>query len=73
MKISLLALIIYLIVPGFKAYNQENIVVIDDLSLKTYFQNSQLPAAIMGFVTKEGKMHWFAFGPAIWGRKGHCQ
>lgn len=69
MKISLLALIIYLIVPGFKAYNQENIVVIDDLSLKTYFQNSQLPAAIMGFVTKEGKMHWFAFGPAIWGGK----
>ena len=34
--------------------------------LNAYFQNSNLPAAIMGNVTKDGKIEWRAFGPSIW-------
>jgi len=34
--------------------------------LSTYFQNSNLPSAIMGYSSKDGKMTWIAFGPAVW-------
>lgn len=69
MKKLLFALIIILILPGCKSKNQENKVVINELPLKTYFQNSDLPAAIMGYSTREGKMGWYAFGPSVWGGK----
>ena len=35
--------------------------------LGNYFDESTLPAAIMGSTTKDGKMIWHAFGPAVWG------
>ena len=44
-------------------------MVIDQLPLNTYFQKSDLPAAIMGYSTREGKMSWYAFGPSVWGGK----
>ncbi len=37
--------------------------------LSAYFQNSSLPAAIMGKVDKGGKMEWRAFGPSLWDGK----
>ncbi len=34
--------------------------------LSHYYQNSSLPAAIMGSTTKDGRMDWYAFGPSTW-------
>ena len=35
--------------------------------LNTYFQESNLPAALMGNTNKDGKIEWMAFGPSVWG------
>jgi len=69
MKQLLFALIIISIVTGCKTEKQESKVVINELPLKTYFQNSHLPALIMGYSNREGKMDWYAFGPSVWGGK----
>lgn len=69
MKQLLFALIIISILTGCKTEKQESKVVIDELPLKSYFQNSDLPAAIMGYSAKDGKMGWYAFGPSVWGGK----
>jgi CubicO group peptidase (beta-lactamase class C family) len=69
MKQLLFALIIISILTGCKTEKQESKVIIDDLPLKTYFQNSKLPAAIMGYSNSDGAMHWYAFGPSVWGGK----
>lgn len=69
MKQLLYALILISILTGCKTENQESKGVIDKLPLKTYFQNSEIPAAIMGYTTKEGKMSWYAFGPSVWAEK----
>jgi methyl acetate hydrolase len=37
-------------------------------SLIQYFKDSSLPAAIMGYTTRDGKTTWYAFGPSIWGK-----
>ena len=37
--------------------------------LENYFKDSNLPAAIMGSVTRDGEIHWKAFGPSVWGGK----
>jgi CubicO group peptidase (beta-lactamase class C family) len=34
--------------------------------LDAYFENSTLPAAVMGSITRDGEMQWRAFGPALW-------
>ena len=69
MKQLLFTLIIISILTGCKTEKQESKVVINELPLKTYFQNSELPAALMGYTTKDGKMNWYAFGPSVWGGK----
>jgi methyl acetate hydrolase len=69
MKQLLFILIIISTLTGCKTEKQESKVVINELPLKTYFQNSHLPAAIMGNTTKEGKMEWHAFGPSVWNTK----
>jgi CubicO group peptidase (beta-lactamase class C family) len=69
MKQLLFALIIISTLTGCKTEKQESKLVINELPLKTYFQNSNLPAAIMGYSNTEGKMDWYAFGPSIWGGK----
>jgi CubicO group peptidase (beta-lactamase class C family) len=69
MKKILVALLTISILTGCKAKKQESEVAIDTIPLKTYFQNSTLPAAIMGYGTKEGKMEWYAYGPGVWGGK----
>ncbi|KAA2217216.1 serine hydrolase domain-containing protein [Maribacter flavus] len=69
MKQLLFTLIIISILTGCKTEKQESKVVINELPLKTYFQNSHLPAVIMGYSNREGKMDWYAFGPSVWGGK----
>lgn len=66
---KLLFVLIIISIISCKTEKQESNVALDELSLKTYFQNSQLPSAIMGYSNKEGKMEWFAFGPSLWGGK----
>lgn len=67
MKHLLLALLVLSIFQGCKTEGQEIKVSLDVLSLETYFESSKLPAAIMGYSTKEGEMDWYAFGPSVWG------
>ena len=69
MKQLLFVLIFFSIFPGCKTEKQESKVALDELSLETYFQNSHLPAAIMGYSNNEGKMDWYAFGPSVWNGK----
>ncbi len=69
MKKLLFALISISILAGCKTEKEGRKVVINEVPLKTYFQNSNLPAAIMGYSTREGQMDWYAFGPSIWGGK----
>jgi len=37
------------------------------IQLSEYFQNSNIPAAIMGSIDNNGKTEWISFGPSIWG------
>lgn len=37
--------------------------------LESYFQNSNIPAAVMGYTTRDGEMGWYAVGPAFWGEE----
>jgi len=67
MKQLLFVLIFISIFAGCKTEKKESKKLINSLPLNAYFQNSELPAAIMGYSTKEGKMEWYAFGPSIWG------
>lgn len=67
MKQLLYVLIIITTLTGCKAVKQENKDSINAQPLNTYFQNSDLPAAIMGYARKDGKMQWYAYGPSVWG------
>jgi methyl acetate hydrolase len=69
MKKLLFTLIIISILTGCKSEKEGNKMVIDQLPLNAYFQKSNLPAAIMGYSSREGKMSWYAFGPSVWGGK----
>lgn len=69
MKKLLFTLIVISSLIGCKTEKQESEKVINPLPLKTYFQNSELPAAIMGYTNKEGQMKWHAYGPSVWGGK----
>ncbi|MEN8186010.1 MAG: serine hydrolase domain-containing protein [Bacteroidota bacterium] len=37
-----------------------------DPTLKEYFDNSSIPAAVMGTINPDGKTTWQRFGPSIW-------
>lgn len=69
MKQLLFTLIIISILTGCKTEKQESKKGINPLPINTYFQNSELPAAIMGYSNKEGQMKWYAYGPSVWGGK----
>ena len=69
MKKLLLSILIVSILAGCNTEKQESKKVIDSVQLSAYFENNDLPAAIMGYCTKDGKMEWKAFGPSIWGGK----
>src|SRR5687767_9486030 len=36
-------------------------------SMTSYFKESSVPAAIMGYTVTGGPARWYAFGPSIWG------
>ncbi|MFD2518055.1 serine hydrolase domain-containing protein [Salinimicrobium flavum] len=39
---------------------------VSDSTLKTYFESSSIPAAVMGTIDADGNMTWYHFGPSIW-------
>src|SRR5680860_1125328 len=45
---------------------QQNKTKSSDSALKTYFESSSIPAAIMGTIDADGKTTWHHFGPSIW-------
>ncbi len=69
MKRLLFSLIIISILTGCKTQEQQSKIVVDSSPLNAYFLKSNLPAAIMGYSTKDGKMGWYAYGPSVWGGK----
>lgn len=42
-------------------------VAVEASSLNKYFRESSLPAAVMGYTTRDGKATWYVFGPSTWG------
>ena len=70
MKRSTLYLSILLsVLIACKSEKQQTEPQIDPAPLHTYFQNSDLPAAIMGYGTRDGHMEWYAYGPSVWDGK----
>ena len=63
MKKLLLSILVFISIAGcnFKKESKEII------QLSEYFQNSSIPAAIMGSIDNNGKTEWISFGPSIWG------
>ena len=45
---------------------QQNQTKSSDFILKTYFESSSIPSAIMGSIDADGKTAWHHFGPSIW-------
>jgi len=45
---------------------QQNQTKSSDSTLKTYFESSSIPSAIMGSIDADGKITWHHFGPSIW-------
>lgn len=37
-------------------------------NLANYFENSSLPAALMGSINGDDNIDWYAFGPSRWGQ-----
>jgi len=66
MKKLLLSIIIILTLVGCKTEKKEIEKEKEPSQLNAYFQNTTLPAAIMGNITRGGKMEWRAFGPSVW-------
>jgi CubicO group peptidase (beta-lactamase class C family) len=67
MKKLLLSVIIVSLFAGCTSEERESESGADVNRVATYFQNSTLPAAIMGNVTADGEMEFSAFGPSVWG------
>lgn len=45
---------------------QQNKEKLSDSTLKTYFESSSIPSAVMGTIDANGNMTWHHFGPSIW-------
>lgn len=67
MKQLLLSIVIISLFVGCRSEENETERVNATSTLSTYFENSTLPAAIMGNVTANGEMEFSAFGPSVWG------
>lgn len=66
MKRLLTSLILISALLGCKTEKKESSPEKEVSQLQTYFENTTLPAALMGTVTRDGSMQWEAFGPAVW-------
>ena len=62
MKNLILFSVITFFVFGCQKNNTESI----DSTLKTYFESSSIPSAIMGTTDADGNTTWHHFGPSIW-------
>lgn len=58
-------LVLILLIGCSSTSNEE-----DSVQLENYFENSGLPAAIMGSIQPDGNVEWKAFGPAVWDETG---
>lgn len=66
MKKLLFSLVLILAFLACKTEVKEIAPEKESSELSAYFENSTLPAAVMGSVTQDGEMQWKAFGPALW-------
>lgn len=66
MKKLLLSLVLISAFLGCKTEKKEITAEKQSSELDAYFENSTLPAAVMGSVTRDGEMQWKAYGPALW-------
>ena len=62
----LASLILLLALAGCKSESRQVEKEKEPSKLESYYQNSSLPAAVMGHITKDGDMEWRAFGPSVW-------
>jgi len=62
MKNLILFSFIILLIFGCQNKNSES----TDSTLKTYFESSSVPSAIMGTIDADGKTTWHRFGPSVW-------
>ena len=69
MKKLLVSIILISAFVGCKTEEKEIEKEKESSQLTEYFENTSLPAAIMGHVTEDGNMEWRAFGPAVWNGK----
>ncbi len=65
----IVAAAILLVLIGCKTEQDNQTIEINHDGLKSYFANSGLPAAIMGFATRGGEGKWVAFGPSQWEKR----
>jgi CubicO group peptidase (beta-lactamase class C family) len=69
MKNVCIALFLLAVATACKTGKQETPSLIDAPALEAYFDNNNLPAAIMGYTTRDGEVGWYAVGPAVWGKE----
>lgn len=66
MKKVLFTLIMLAVMMACKTEKQEHPSLIDAAVLEAYFQDNNLPAAVMGYTTKDGEVGFYAVGPSVW-------
>jgi len=69
MKKVLFTLIMLAVMMACKTEKQEHSSLIDAAVLEAYFQDHNLPAAVMGYTTKDGELGFYAVGPSVWGKE----
>src|SRR5690349_1342795 len=63
MKTFVTLIIVILAVNGCQKRQEPQVPA----SLSAYFHASSIPAAVMGYAVKGGRMTWYCFGPSRWG------
>jgi len=70
MKKALFTLLLLAVAMACKTEKKERTALIDTPTLEAYFQANNLPAAVMGYTTRDGEVGFYAVGPAVWGKEG---
>jgi CubicO group peptidase (beta-lactamase class C family) len=69
MKKVLFTLLMLAVAIACKTEKQERTALIDAPVLEAYFKDNNLPAAVMGYTTRDGEVGFYALGPAVWGKE----
>lgn len=69
MKKVLFTLFMLAVTMACKIEKQERTALIDAPVLEVYFQENNLPAAVMGYITRDGEANFYAVGPSVWGKE----